>query len=282
MSILDQMGAKVGSEIKLLNDNKVDNSRVLTNVPGGAVFTDTINGTLYELPGVGNTAKWFKVLRINSNAANKVIHMRFFGGTGYSQGDNNPNGLSDLILTVGNNLTGNHIPNVAGTIRHYDGSSIAVTDLVIERVDVSTHDIYVKSPIYNAAKMEVNLGTVDATVTISEVVEPPYLNYVNPNVINIGGSTDFDAGHSFTGNGYQKLSNGLIIQWGESNVTAGNIREVTFPITFPNTILQLLVTPFYATTTSNSYIHRINQHASGFSVGSSLGTPGVSYYAVGY
>ena len=41
-----------------------------------------------------------------------------------------------------------------------------------------------------------------------------------------------DFTHSFTKNGYQKLPSGLIIQWGYTTVI-----DVTFPIAFPNAIL---------------------------------------------
>lgn len=43
--------------------------------------------------------------------------------------------------------------------------------------------------------------------------------------------TNYDLAHSFTGNGYQKLGNGLIIQWG---VSAAGVINVSFPIAFPN------------------------------------------------
>lgn len=43
-----------------------------------------------------------------------------------------------------------------------------------------------------------------------------------------------DAAHSFSGNGYQKLSNGLILQWGYGNGT------VTLPIAFPNAAVTVL------------------------------------------
>ncbi len=45
-----------------------------------------------------------------------------------------------------------------------------------------------------------------------------------------------DGGHSYSGNGYQKLSSGLIIQWGYS--AAG---EATFPLSFPNACLNVVV-----------------------------------------
>lgn len=56
----------------------------------------------------------------------------------------------------------------------------------------------------------------------------------------INGDDDFntdnvlwDLGHNFSETGYQKLSNGLIIQWGKIYVLANTSTIVTFPIAFP-------------------------------------------------
>jgi hypothetical protein len=43
----------------------------------------------------------------------------------------------------------------------------------------------------------------------------------------------YDTAHSFTTNGYQKLSNGFTIQWGIFTHT-GTTYTLTFPIAFPN------------------------------------------------
>ena len=52
-------------------------------------------------------------------------------------------------------------------------------------------------------------------------------------------------------NGYQKLANGTIIQWGATTYTPpgntmGNISSITnnFPITFPNKVLSIVITGF--------------------------------------
>lgn len=50
-----------------------------------------------------------------------------------------------------------------------------------------------------------------------------------------------DAAHSFLSTGYQKLSNGLIIQWGQS--TGRDWTTVTFPLSFVNACLQVVATP---------------------------------------
>lgn len=59
--------------------------------------------------------------------------------------------------------------------------------------------------------------------------------------ISIPDANAYDIAHSFLANGYQKLSNGLIIQWGntpdESNMTTVTY---SFPIAFPNGCLGLV------------------------------------------
>lgn len=56
-------------------------------------------------------------------------------------------------------------------------------------------------------------------------------------------STAFDAAHSFATNGYQKLSNGLIIQWGGPIIIAPlTTVTVTFPIAFLNSCLNVQIT----------------------------------------
>ena len=62
-----------------------------------------------------------------------------------------------------------------------------------------------------------------------------------------------DIAHSFSGNGYQKLSNGLIIQWGSCTYSC------TFPISFPNAALQAVVTQTTVTDMyQNLYISTLN------------------------
>ena len=52
----------------------------------------------------------------------------------------------------------------------------------------------------------------------------------------------FAFGASLTGNGYQRLPTGLILQWGSATQTAGLIVPVTFPIAFPTACRAVLGT----------------------------------------
>lgn len=54
-----------------------------------------------------------------------------------------------------------------------------------------------------------------------------------------------DMAHSTTANGYVKLTNGLIIQWGRGNsVNDETSVETQFPITFPTACLRVVASPF--------------------------------------
>lgn len=53
-------------------------------------------------------------------------------------------------------------------------------------------------------------------------------------VTNVYGATSLDFTSSNTYNGYTRLPNGLILQWGQVNVAADNVAQVTFPTPFPN------------------------------------------------
>lgn len=92
---------------------------------------------------------------------------------------------------------------------------------------------------------------------------------------------------SLTGNGYQRLPSGLIIQWGTSGaVAAGAQVNVTLPITFPNAIFSVTGTPVGAS---------VNSNAGGVGIAASLGaltiynwgssiaySAGVRWIAIGY
>ncbi|HBS59418.1 MAG TPA: hypothetical protein DEA44_09140 [Firmicutes bacterium] len=55
-------------------------------------------------------------------------------------------------------------------------------------------------------------------------------------------SNNYDAGNSLTQNGYQKFSNGLILQWGSYSAVASSSTIVTLPIAFPTRGLFIGVT----------------------------------------
>lgn len=65
---------------------------------------------------------------------------------------------------------------------------------------------------------------------------------------------------SLTRSGYQKLSSGLIIQWGGPVILPAHGAHViiTFPITFPNAVLHIYVTPQNAAVEQIGFYFRNN------------------------
>lgn len=57
---------------------------------------------------------------------------------------------------------------------------------------------------------------------------------------------------SFDVNGYIKFSNGFILQWGKTTMTAVGTTAVTFPIPFPTACINAHNTHIYASASSNS------------------------------
>lgn len=99
--------------------------------------------------------------------------------------------------------------------------------------------------------------------------------------------TDTDS-FSFAGNGYQRLPSGLIIQWGSATTDAGGTVDVTFPISFPGSLRQVLATDYTPGTGSGNMhiISLMNRTNSGFTGVSTrydgvLNTSTFSYQAIG-
>lgn len=57
---------------------------------------------------------------------------------------------------------------------------------------------------------------------------------------------------SITANGYFKMANGLVIQWGGGSTTASGV-TVTYPIAFPNNVLSIVLSPFNSTAGLTTY-----------------------------
>ncbi|MCC5464567.1 gp53-like domain-containing protein [Pelosinus baikalensis] len=89
---------------------------------------------------------------------------------------------------------------------------------------------------------------------------------VNINGVSFDGSEDititaeagYDDGHLLSTDGYQKLSNGLIFQWGSSNLPATGTtvagKTVTFPIPFPSACLQAYATAAGSVNSASGYV----------------------------
>lgn len=80
--------------------------------------------------------------------------------------------------------------------------------------------------------VDVPLGAVTIVSSlITSIVTFPFDQ--NGYEINVNSFTQ-----SFSGNGWAKLPNGLIVQWGENNVSANSTLDVNLPVAYPNAHLQ--------------------------------------------
>jgi hypothetical protein len=85
--------------------------------------------------------------------------------------------------------------------------------------------------------------------------------------------------NSKTSNGYQKLPNGLILQWGTVSFVASSTATATLPIAYPNATLQTMATsptastPITTTGASNTTVS--------FAI-NSAGTTSAAYLSIGY
>lgn len=96
--------------------------------------------------------------------------------------------------------------------------------------------------------------------------------------------SSFDAGHSFAANGWQKLSNGWMLQWGYGSLPAGSTTSVTFPIAFPTNVYCICPTISASTTGGNRYaIWSSGESRTGFTCinSSSTGAENFYWFAIG-
>lgn len=92
------------------------------------------------------------------------------------------------------------------------------------------------SHIHDIADVTSLQTTLNEKASISHTHDDRY--YTETEVNNLFSGYIKDTGHSFGVRGYQKLSNGLIIQWGYESIPMDTYRTFNFPIVFPNACLQ--------------------------------------------
>ncbi|EGJ50261.1 gp53-like domain-containing protein [Desulfocurvibacter africanus] len=128
-------------------------------------------------------------------------------------------------------------------------------------------------PCIQAASVPVNAGTVDMLALASEVA-------------GLEGSkvafSDFT--QSLTGNGWVKLPNGLILQWGIFTSNAGG-NTVSFPIAFPNAVFRCVVTPGLGSFTvgiGSATKETVIIYTYDSATKAAVGGVNNNYYAIGY
>lgn len=93
-------------------------------------------------------------------------------------------------------------------------------------------------------------------------------------------SSAYDVAKSLTTNGYQKLSNGLILQWGYD--ATGATGTYTFPIAFPNAALNIIATEYNYGTNGSEKITITNLGVASFDVTRNATSGAFWYFAIGH
>lgn len=89
--------------------------------------------------------------------------------------------------------------------------------------------------------------------------------------------------YSVSTNGYTKLPNGMIMQWGSISLTSGSKTDFTPPIAFPTQCLIISATLVGGTTYSNLGVTSgINSNNSLYALQSTGATRPVNWFAIGY
>jgi len=83
-------------------------------------------------------------------------------------------------------------------------------------------------------------------------------------------------GKSLTESGWQILPSGLILQWGWQSNIIPNPTRVVFPVSFPNSILQVIGSPYRKTVPTLGLISIADFNVSGFTFNSFVAPNGVS------
>ncbi len=119
----------------------------------------------------------------------------------------------------------------------------------------------------------------------------PRLEAIDPNNLVINGNKIWHAGNNpfyLNVNGYQRLSDSILIQWGQASGVVGTNQRINFPLTFPFGVYSVVVSE--SMSPPNGYIPRVvNIDTSGFTIywdafssGIGVGTPVTFHYiAVG-
>ena len=114
-------------------------------------------------------------------------------------------------------------------------------------------------------RLKATVDDVDLGGIVTDAVLRPHLDNINNGIHNhvqnilgiLNNKTSFgDFAVAKTLNGYQRLPNGLIIQWGRINGTLGAMGgRVTFPIAFPNTCFSAVLSQ-YSIAGGNGFVLR--------------------------
>ena len=119
------------------------------------------------------------------------------------------------------------------------------------------------SPVTFTQPLSLSLLTDEGLLMAFSPTRYLKINRNSGDMLKILGNVDFGGG-SVSANGYTKLTNGIILQWGYQSYT-GTATAVTFPLTFPTAVTSVHVTTNRVNSGANGYNHAGNLSTSGFS-----------------
>jgi hypothetical protein len=133
---------------------------------------------------------------------------------------------------------------VTGTATSFDGSaaiSIPITAVTADSCTGNSATATTANTCSGNAATATKLATARTIAGVSfdgtTNIAIPYSGLTGTPTIPT--DTAYDAGHSFAANGYQKLSNGFILQWGTISIDRTAWRQVTLPFPVLNGILHI-------------------------------------------
>ncbi len=130
----------------------------------------------------------------------------------------------------------------------------------------------------------VNIKVAPAGVNAGDAIAYSKTFYIDEAKATIDGKEILtDAAKSLSTSGYQKLSNGLIIQWGFDTTTySGGLVTITFPIAFPNSVFTVNSNKYISGDTDGGAVSAFTSSMSltGFSM--STNAAGCVWIAIGY
>jgi hypothetical protein len=169
--------------------------------------------------------------------------------------------VSEIGLYDSNNVLFAIAGGTAAYLTKYSASTALFSiDISLANVPVGTVTIG-NANFTNPPATETTMGVAEIATTAEVTAGTDDTRIVTPSKLSAAGfvkksgdtmTGDLNlAGISKTSNGYTKLPNGMILQWGTSSTTTANyaVGTITFPIAFPTACLNVQIgrkMPYYA------------------------------------
>jgi len=157
-------------------------------------------------------------------------------------------------------------------------SNFAVTLPLVAACSVGTVLRFLNITSYSITLARSGSDTINASATSLVIGPGDTLTLVRSSANTVWLSVDGSAnlvlssgafGSILSGNGYQKLPSGLILQWGMNQGTTASYQTYSFPIAFPNNVYSMVVT---TNNVNTQYTGRVNVLSlSQFQIGNSNG-----------